>query len=91
MAFLTDGKLLISERNTDQLYILNTDNTLSKPLESVPEVWTLAQGGLMDIILHPEYKENNYVYLSYAKPNQGWKAATALGRGKIADSRIACL
>lgn len=88
MAFLPDGRLLITERNTGRLSILNTDNTLSKPLDGVPKVWAHGQGGLMDVALHPEYEDNNYVYLSYAKPGPGGKATTALGRGKLTDGRI---
>ncbi|MGM0424204.1 MAG: PQQ-dependent sugar dehydrogenase [Thermodesulfobacteriota bacterium] len=88
MAFLPGGRLLITERNTGRLYILNTDNTLSKPVQGVPEVWAHGQGGLMDVALHPEYEENNYIYLSYAKPGPDGKAATALGRGKLSGERI---
>lgn len=88
MAFLPDSRLLITERNTGLLYILNTDNTLSKPLDGVPKVWARGQGGLMDVALHPEYEDNNYIYLSYAKPGPGGKATTALGRGKLTDGRI---
>lgn len=88
MAFLPDGRLLVTERNTGKLYILQTDNTLSDPLKGVPEVWANGQGGLMDVALHPAFEENKYIYLSYAKPGEGGKATTALGRGKLADNRI---
>jgi len=88
MAFLPDGRLLVTERNTGKLYILNTDKTLSKPLNGVPEVWARGQGGLMDVALDPKFEENKYIYLSYAKPGEGGKAATALGRGKLAGNGI---
>jgi glucose/arabinose dehydrogenase len=88
MAFLPDNRLLITERNTGNLYILDAGHSLSKPLEGVPEVWAHGQGGLMDVVLDPDFEENNYIYLSYAKPGKGGKAATALGRGKLADGRI---
>ncbi len=88
MAFLPDGRLLITERNTGNLYILRTDKTLSNPLEGVPKVWARGQGGLMDVAIDPNFKENNYVYLAYAKPGEGGKSTTALGRGKLADGRI---
>jgi aldose sugar dehydrogenase len=88
MAFLPDSRLLVTERNTGNLYFLNTDHTLSKPLEGVPEVWARGQGGLMDVALDPNFKENRYVYLSYAKPGEGGKATTALGRGKLDEGRI---
>lgn len=88
MAFLPDGRLLVTERNTGRLYILGTDHRLSKPLDGVPEAFTQGQGGLMDVALDPDFKENNYIYLSYAKPGEGGKATTALGRGKLAGNRI---
>ncbi|RJQ83925.1 MAG: PQQ-dependent sugar dehydrogenase [Desulfobacteraceae bacterium] len=88
MAFLPDGRLLITERNTGRLYILDRDKSLSKPLKGVPEVWARGQGGLMDVALDPNFEANKYIYLSYAKPAEGGKATTALGRGKLVDSRI---
>jgi len=88
MVFLPDNRLLITERNTGHLYVLDTDHILSKPLKGVPEVWAHGQGGLMDVALDPQFEENNYIYLSYAKPGKGGTAATALGRGKLADGRI---
>lgn len=88
MAFLPDDRLLITERNTGNLYIMDTDHTLSGPLEGVPEVRAYGQGGLMDVTLDPDFEENSYVYLSYAKPGEGGRAATALGRGELARGRI---
>ncbi|MFW6323831.1 MAG: PQQ-dependent sugar dehydrogenase [Desulfovibrionales bacterium] len=88
MAFLPDERLLVTERNTGDLYILSKDNTLSQPVQGVPEVWANGQGGLMDVALDPDFQENNYVYLSYAKPGEDGKAATALGRGRLKDGRI---
>lgn len=88
MAFLLDGRLLITERNTGQLYILNSNNTLYGPVQGGPEVWTRGQGGLMDVALHPEFKVNSFVYLSYAKPGDDGKATAALGRGKLVGNRI---
>ncbi|MFW6236721.1 MAG: PQQ-dependent sugar dehydrogenase, partial [Desulfovibrionales bacterium] len=38
MAFLPDDRLLVTERNSGNLYIVDTDHTLSQPLEGVPEV-----------------------------------------------------
>jgi aldose sugar dehydrogenase len=88
MAFLPDGRLLITERDTGQLYVLGTDNRLSEPLSGVPEVLARGQGGLMDVALDPNFEQNNYIYLSYAKPGESGKASTALGRGKFAESRL---
>lgn len=88
LTFLPDGRLLVSERNTGKLYILNQDNELSKEIPGVPKVWANGQGGLMDIALDPNFTSNKYVYLSYAKPGPGGKATTALGRGKFNKNKI---
>ena len=88
MAFLPDGRLLVTERNTGKLYFLNADNTLSEPLQGVPEVRAQGQGGLLDVALDPNFAENGYVYLSYAKPGEAGKATTALGRGRLAGDRL---
>ncbi len=88
MAFLPDARLLVTERNTGQLYILNTAQTLSPPLGGVPEVRAQGQGGLMDVALDPDFETNSRVYLSYAKPGDSGTATTALGRGTLAEGRI---
>jgi glucose/arabinose dehydrogenase len=88
MAFLPDGRLLITERNTGNLYSMDTSYTLSKPLQGVPEVFARGQGGLMDVARDPNFQDNNVIYLSYAKPAEDGKATTALGRGKLVDGRI---
>jgi glucose/arabinose dehydrogenase len=88
MAFLPDGRLLVTERS-GALRILGSDGTLSGPVGGTPEVYAQRQGGLLDVALDPDFGENGYVYLSYAKPGPGGQAATAVGRGRWEDDRIA--
>lgn len=86
MAFLPDGRLLITER-PGQLRLLDTENTLSEPLKGTPEVFKEGQGGLLDVALDPDFARNRLVYLSFAQPGEGG-ASTALGRGKLVDGAI---
>lgn len=88
LAFLPDGRLLVTERNSGELHILGLDGKLSDPVEGTPTVYAQGQGGLMDVALDPDFAENGYVYLSYAAPGPEGSAATALGRGRFADDRI---
>jgi aldose sugar dehydrogenase len=88
MAFLPDDRLLVTERNTGNLYILGTDHTLSDPLQGVPEVVAEGQGGLLDVTLDPDFERNGLVYLSYAKPMGDGMSTTALGRGRLAENSI---
>ena len=56
-------------------------------IEGVPEVKYGRQGGLMDVALHPDFEENQMIYLSYSKPQSG-KSTTAVARGKLVDNRL---
>jgi glucose/arabinose dehydrogenase len=86
MAFLPDGRLLITER-AGTLRILNTDHTLSQPLKGTPEVFHRGQGGLLDVALDPAFSTHHLVYLSFAEPGPGG-ASTAVGRGKLEEDRL---
>lgn len=87
MAFLPDGRLLITERS-GQLRIFNSDSTLTDPIEGTPEVFNVGQGGLLDVVLDPDFQNNQLVYLSFAEPGEDSTASTALGRGKLIEDRI---
>lgn len=81
MAFLPDGRLLVTER-PGRLRVLNTDGELSDAVPGTPTVFAQGQGGLLDVALDPDFAENGFVYLSFARPGPGGSAATALGRGR---------
>ncbi|MGB3544695.1 PQQ-dependent sugar dehydrogenase [Rubrivirga sp.] len=88
LAFLPDGRMLVTEK-PGHLRIVTTDGGVSAPVEGTPEVWARGQGGLLDVVLDPDFEDNGYVYLSYARPNpDGEGAASALGRGRFVDDRI---
>lgn len=87
MAFLPDGRLLVTER-VGRLRILDKNNNLSESIAGVPKVFNEGQGGLLDIALDPDFKNNSFVYLSYAEPGANNTASTALGRGKFENNQI---
>lgn len=66
MAFLPDGRLLITEK-PGRLRIF-ADNKLSEPITGAPAVAYRAQGGLLDVAIDPDFSQNQLVYLSYAEP-----------------------
>ena len=67
LAFLPDGAMLVTERG-GQLRIIRNGVVDPKPVEGVPQVRTGGLQGLMDVVLHPRFSENRWVYLSYHKP-----------------------
>jgi aldose sugar dehydrogenase len=80
MAFLPDGRLLVTEK-PGRLRIF-TDGQLSAPIENVPKVAYRPapgeQGGLLDVAVDPEFAQNRRIYLSYSEeaPQQAPQADT---------------
>ncbi|GGD65955.1 PQQ-dependent sugar dehydrogenase [Lacimicrobium alkaliphilum] len=61
---LPDGSVLVTEK-PGQLRRIQ-DGKISPPIQGVPQVYYKSQGGLMDIILHPQYNATGWIYLTYA-------------------------
>lgn len=66
MAYLPDGKLLITEK-PGRLRIFE-NGKLSEPVKGTPKVAFRGQGGLLDVAIDPEFAENHLIYLSFAEP-----------------------
>ena len=81
--------MLVTER-PGNLRVISADGKLSAPLSGVPKVWAKGQGGLLDVALSPDFKQDRTVYLSYAEGGgEGDKAGTAVGRGRLTDDLTA--
>jgi glucose/arabinose dehydrogenase len=84
-SFLPDGRILVTER-AGTVRVIRDGVLDPEPVLGVPDVFTgVRLAGLMDIALHPEYGENQLVYLTYSKPStqdgrQGARVAIARGR-----------
>ena len=88
MAFLPGGDMLITER-PGRLRLVRNGVLRMAPIEGVPEVLAQGQGGLFDVVLHPDFESNRMVYLSYAKPiGDGTEATTAVARGRFENDRL---
>ena len=86
VAFLPDGRKLVTER-PGQLRIVEPDGRLSAPLGNVPAVAARGQGGLLDVVLDPDFARNRTLYLSYAEPGNGG-ASTAVARARLGEGRL---
>ena len=89
LAFLPDGRLLVTER-AGTLFIMNADGSDVHKITGTPEVWQQGQGGLLDVGLPPDYADEGsdgegWVYLSYSTntPDEPKKGNTAVARGKL--------
>lgn len=81
MTFLPDGRLLVTEMGgTLRLHDLASDNTGT--ISGVPEVVHAGQGGLGDVLLHPQFDNNQQIYISYAEAGDGGSGA-AVARARL--------
>ncbi len=90
IAFLPGGDMLITER-PGRLRIVREGVLLEEPVAGVPEVLAQGQGGLLDVVPHPDFASNRLLYLSYSKPfadSEG--ATTAVVRGRLENDLGRC-
>ncbi len=86
VAFKPDGSMLVTERTGSLKHIKDGSAT---EISGLPEINSFGQGGLMDVVLHPDYEDNGWIYITYSKPNDSDETATALIRARIdGDSLI---
>ena len=82
MTFLPDGNLLVTEK-PGTLLLVNLDERSKVAVLGVPKVAYGGQGGLGDIILHPQFKDNHWVYLSYAEQDAAGKKGAVVVRAQL--------
>ncbi len=88
LAFLPDGRALVTER-AGRLRILDLGTrTLSTPVTGLPAIWAQGQGGLLDVALDPDFASNQRVYLSYAEVGGDGRAGTAVMRGQLVGQAL---
>lgn len=81
MTFLPDGRLLVTEK-PGRLYVVTQDGRKSA-VTGVPTVAYGGQGGLGDVVLHPEFATNSVVYMSYAEAGTGDTRGAAVVRATL--------
>lgn len=85
LAFLPDNKGLLVTLKGGQLKHWQAGKGLSDPITGVPKVWANGQGGLLDVVLAPDFATSRRVWLSYAEAGADGKAGTAVGYGRLSD------
>ena len=88
IAFLPGGDMLITER-PGRLRILRQGKLLPQPVEGIPKVFHSGQGGLLEVMPHPNFASNRLLYISYSKPGTtDQDSRTALIRGRFENDRL---
>ncbi len=83
LAFLPDGRMLVTER-PGRLRIVSRNGTVSEPIAGVPPVFARGQGGLLDVVLAPDFDSSRLIFISYAEPREG-AGGTSVARAKLVE------
>jgi glucose/arabinose dehydrogenase len=88
MAWLPNGDMLVTER-PGRLRVIRNGRLLPEPVAGLPAIRTGGQGGLLDVVPHPQFATNRLVYFSYAKPSADTlQGTTAVARGRFENDRL---
>jgi glucose/arabinose dehydrogenase len=86
MTWLPDGSMLVSER-MGKLRIIRNGKLDPNPVAGVPANYGAGESGLpgavhglMDIVLHPQFAQNRFVYLNYTKQLDPKRNTIAIAR-----------
>lgn len=82
---LPNGDLLITERS-GILYLLRNNSTSLTKITGLPKIDANGQGGLLDLELHPDFANNQWLYITYSSSEgDGAGSNTALMRAKLSN------
>lgn len=88
MAWLPNGDMLVTER-PGRLRIVRNGVLLPNGVQGLPPIRTGGQGGLLEVLPHPDFATNRLLYLSYAKPlPDTTRGTTAVVRARLENDRL---
>jgi len=79
---LPDGDFLVGVRPTGQVLAIHKGVLDPSPVPGLPAMFVSRTTGMLDMVLHPKYAENHWVYFTYHKPLEGNTYTLALGRAR---------
>ena len=86
MTFLPDGRMLVTERNGG-LLLLSADGKTKTVLQGLPDIEARGQGGLLDVVLSPDFSRDNTLYFSFSEPGEGG-SSTAVAKAELAGDTL---
>ena len=86
VAFLPDGRMLVTER-PGRMRIISGTGELSAPLKGLPAVAARGQGGLLDVALAPDFEKSQQVFWSYAEQRADG-SGTTVARGRLVGDSL---
>lgn len=87
MSFLPDGRLLVADRPVGVLSVFDPSSRTLTPIGGVPAVHGKVDGGLLDVLVHPDYAHNGWIYLALAIETEGGNA-TVVERAHLSGKQL---
>jgi glucose/arabinose dehydrogenase len=87
LAFLADGRALVAERPVGKLDFVDLRSGAITPIDGVPAVVGQVDGGMLEIVAHPDYARNHMIYYAYAEPTDSGNAAV-VERARIEGTHL---
>jgi glucose/arabinose dehydrogenase len=85
IVFLPDGRMLVSDR-IGEIRVIHQGVLAPAPIRNTPKPYVRQDGGYLDLIAHPEYAKNGWLYLAYTELGENRNTSmTRVVRGKIRD------
>lgn len=85
IVFLPDGRMLVSDR-IGTLLVIEKGKLLPEPIRNTPKALVRQDGGYLDLIAHPDYTKNGWLYLAYTESGHAHGSTmTVVVRGRIRD------
>lgn len=89
MAFLPDASLLVTDRRTGTMVIVDVEEGTHTLIEGLPTVLASGDGGMLDVIVHPDFNRNHTIYYSYSTAKEDSTSSMAVDRAMLDGARIA--
>ncbi len=70
LAILGENKLLVSDRPSGKIIIVDVETGEKTEVKDVPPVVTQGDGGMLDVIVHPDFKNNSKILFAYAMEDE---------------------
>jgi len=87
IAFLPDGRALVAERPVGRLSYVDPQSGALAPIEGVPPVVGQVDGGLLDVIVHPDFSRNGRIFFAYTEHTDSGNA-TVVERARLDANRL---
>jgi len=88
MDFLPGNEALVTEK-PGRLQKVNLETGKKTEIQNLPEIHAVGQGGLLDVMVHPDFKQNQKIFLTFSAPkNASGDATTTLISARLEGQQL---